>query len=328
MKQLFDISEKLITEQSDEICGWVQLTGKTLHGSICLWLVMNKSSVSCTHVFSDSVLCLGKVNENPHSNIAWEDRLKWFKSSPEYKTLDRIDGEPVEFEWNIFSGFNTLQLSQEVKRLLLRLAETPENFKGRIIFMSMFNDISWWSKDNKKECESSAQLVSLYAKRCSAGQWSFLGPGSEKKWYSFSEDSLQGEWDKMAEKMMVTLAESGHPVFRATSPLSRGVLKSKGGGKLSIQYCADFETIETVFRTTLSVNQSRKLVFTQQSQKDTENELKSYHNKTEWANFVLMQASWLQVKSDRHSWRKTLKNSHNSQIQWLVLSTLCQETKV
>ena len=70
-----------------------------------------------------------------------------------------------------------------------------------------------------------------------------------------SEDSPQGEWDKMAEKMMVTLAESGHPVFRATSPLSRGVLKSKGGGKLSIHYCADQESITTVFRTITSVNQ-------------------------------------------------------------------------
>ena len=102
-----------------------------------------------------------------------------------------------------------------------------ENFTGRIIFMSMFNDISWRSRDNMKECESNAQLVSLLAKRFGAGQWSFLGPGSEKKWYSISEDSPQGEWDKMAEKMMVTHAESGHPVFRATSPLSRGTLKKQ-----------------------------------------------------------------------------------------------------
>ena len=59
----------------------------------------------------------------------------------------------------------------------------------------------------------------------------------------------------MAELMMFKLAESGHPVFRATSPLSRGQLKSKGGAKLSIHYCADLETIETVFRTITSVNQ-------------------------------------------------------------------------
>ena len=76
-----------------------------------------------------------------------------------------------------------------------------------------------------------------------------------EKWYSISEDSPQGEWDNIAEKMMVTLAESGHPVFRATSPLSRGVLKSKGGGKLSMHYCADQETIKTVVRTITSVNQ-------------------------------------------------------------------------
>ena len=54
---------------------------------------------------------------------------------------------------------------------------------------------------------------------------------------------------------MIKFAESRHPVFRSTSPLSRGVLKSKGGGKLSIHYCADPATIETVFRTILSVNQ-------------------------------------------------------------------------
>ena len=113
--------------------------------------------------------------------------------------------------------------------------------------MSMFNDISWGSRDKEKECESNAQLVSLYAKRFGIGQWSFLGPCSKKKWYSISEESPQGGWDRLAEKMMVTLAESGHPVFRATSPLSRGVLKSKGGGKLSIHYCADLDTIKMFF---------------------------------------------------------------------------------
>ena len=121
--------------------------------------------------------------------------------------------------------------------------------------MSMFNDISWGSKDNKIECESNAQLVSLYAKRFGAGQRAFLGFGSEKKRYSISEDSPQGEWDRVAEQMMIKFAESRHPIFRSTSPLSRGVLKSKGAGKLSIHYCADPGTIETVFRTIISVNQ-------------------------------------------------------------------------
>ena len=54
---------------------------------------------------------------------------------------------------------------------------------------------------------------------------------------------------------MIKFRESGHPVFRATSPLSRGQLKSKGGGKLSIHCCAHLETIGTNFRTITSVNQ-------------------------------------------------------------------------
>ena len=244
MKQMFDIFAKLVSEQ-DEIYGvktidWENSSWKYL-SLIADEQVINLQRTK-VYVFSDSVLCLGKMNENPQSNCAWEDKLMWFKSSPEYRTWDKIDGVPVDFEW-------------KVQELLLRLNETPENLTGRIIFMSMFNDISWGSKDNKIECESNAQLVSLFTRRFGAGQWSFLGPGSEKKWYSISEDSPQGEWDKMAEKMMVTLAESGHPIFRATSPLSRGQLESKGGGKLSIHYCADQDTITTVFRTSTSVNQ-------------------------------------------------------------------------
>ena len=111
----------------------------------------------------------------------------------------------------------------KVQELLSRLSVTPEKITGRIIFMSMFNDISWGSKDNKKECESNAQLVSLYAKRFGAGQWSFLGPGSEKKWYSTHVDRPQGEWDSVAELMMIKFSESGHrfSVLRVHCPEER-----------------------------------------------------------------------------------------------------------
>ena len=222
MKEMFDISEKLITEQSDEIYGvntlnWCDSAWKHLS------LIGGEEVVSLSrakvYVFSDSVLCFGKMNENPQSNIAWEDRLMWFKSSAEYRALDRIDGEPIEFKWNIFPEFTTLQLCYKVQEFISKLSKQPEDFTGRSIFMSMFNDISWRSKENKQECESSAQLVSIHAKRLSPGRWSFLGPGSEKKWYSISEDSPQGEWDKMAEKMMVTLAGSGHPSLSSHEPI-------------------------------------------------------------------------------------------------------------
>ena len=52
MRQMFDRSEKLISEQSDEIYGVKQLPGNILHGSIDPWLVMKKSSVSRTPRFT------------------------------------------------------------------------------------------------------------------------------------------------------------------------------------------------------------------------------------------------------------------------------------
>ena len=55
--------------------------------------------------------------------------------------------------------------------------------------------------------------------------------------------------------MLLEFAESGCPIFRATTPLSRGKLKSKGHGKLSIHFAADQETIETIFRLIVSANQ-------------------------------------------------------------------------
>ena len=86
-------------------------------------------------------------------------------------------------------------------------------------------------------------------------QSSFIDPGSEKKWYSGEENSPQGAWDHIADEMLLEFAESGHPIFRATTPLSRGTLKSKGHGKLSIHFTADYPTIETIFRIIISVNQ-------------------------------------------------------------------------
>ena len=102
--------------------------------------------------------------------------------------------------------------------------------------------------------QKNADYMKTFARRFGIGQWSFIGPGSEKKWFP-SENSQQGAWDNVAEQMLLEFAESGHPIFRATTPLSRGILKSKGRGKLSIHFAADGDTIDTIYRIILSVNQ-------------------------------------------------------------------------
>ena len=104
LMNMFEISEQLILEQSDEIFGVSQISWENSPWKQ-LSLVGDEEVVSLLHtmvyVFSDFVLCLGKIHENPRANTAWEERLAWFKSSPEYRILDTIDGEPMEFEWNV-----------------------------------------------------------------------------------------------------------------------------------------------------------------------------------------------------------------------------------
>ena len=207
MKQMFDISEKLTSERSDEIYGV-----KTSIWEDSLWkylpLIGDEQVTSLQR--TKHIVCRVLERRTRTLNQILHGKTDWRGSKvlQNTETLDLIDGEPMDFEWNIFPGFTALQLSHKAQEPLLRLNETPENFTGRIFFMSMFKDISWGSKDNEKDCKSNAQLVSLFAKRCGAGQWSFLGLGSERKWYILSVQTvhnvngteLQNTWCWLSQK--------------------------------------------------------------------------------------------------------------------------------
>ena len=252
LKQMFDVTTQLVKNQ-EEING----LDKILYGKNSwtrLSLIDDEMVRTKFHVFSDSVLCLGKVLQHPESNEAWKNRIARVRTERNYRDYDAITGESTEFEWNIIPGFTTLQLCDKINDFLSNLGQTPATLTGRILFVSMFNDVSCEGKGNKDECLKNAETVKVLARRFGVGQWSFIGPGSEKKWYS-SENSLQGAWDNIAEQMLLEFAESGHPIFRATTPLSRGQLKSKRRRKLSAHFAADVDTIDTIYRIILSVNQ-------------------------------------------------------------------------
>ena len=89
LKQMFDISTRLVSEQ-DEISG-VETIGWENHSRKYLSLIGDERVINLqrtkVYVFSDSVLCLGKIFENPQSNDAWEQRLGWLKSSSKLQKL-------------------------------------------------------------------------------------------------------------------------------------------------------------------------------------------------------------------------------------------------
>ena len=107
-------------------------------------------------------------------------------------------------------------------------------------------------KGNTERCEYDSLTVANYARRFPRGRWSFLGHGSEKKWYGTHSEKPDGAWDKTAEQMMMNFAETSHPIFRASSAFERGEAKWKGK---SIHFNGSEENIEYILRTIISPNQ-------------------------------------------------------------------------
>ena len=205
LKKVFDISEKLVSEQEEN--NNVNKIYWKNHSWKHLSLIGDETVINLqrakVYVFSDSVLCLGRILQHPDSNEALKNRTAGVKAEKSYRDYDAINGESTEFEWNIFPGFTTLQLCGKGNDLLSDLGETPKTFTRRILFMSMFNDLSCDGKGNEEECVANSKVVSILAKKFGIGQWSFIGPGSEKKWFSMKETSPQEIWDHIAEKMLV-----------------------------------------------------------------------------------------------------------------------------
>ena len=167
LKRMFEISEQLILEQSDEIFGVSQVSWESSPWKQ-LSLVNDEEVISLSHakvyVFSDSVLCLGKGESDPNFNcclgttVGMVQRFITIQNTGQNRR--RTDGIPVEY----FPGSTTLELVREVQKFMSQMGE-PEQFTRRIIFMSMFNDIIWRKKDNETECIANSTLVSLFAKR-------------------------------------------------------------------------------------------------------------------------------------------------------------------
>ena len=138
LKQMFDVTAQMVHNEEEIYCldkiiyqknSWTRLS---LIGDEA---IINLQSTK-VYVFSDSVLCLGKVLQHPECNEAWKNRDAGVRAERSYRDYDAVNGESTEFEWNIFQGFTTLQLSDKISDLLSSMGQTPETFTRRILFKS------------------------------------------------------------------------------------------------------------------------------------------------------------------------------------------------
>ena len=94
LKQMFDTSAKLVSEQ-DEIFK-VEAIPWEKHSWKYLSLIGDETIINLqrakVYVFSDSVLCLGTVHQHPKSNESWKDRIGSMTTSQSYRYYDGISG--------------------------------------------------------------------------------------------------------------------------------------------------------------------------------------------------------------------------------------------
>ena len=107
----------------------------------------------------------------------------------------------------------------------------------------MFNDSVWTRIGNSLHCIVNSKEARDYAKRFRRGHWSFFGLGDEENGMGTYCHKPEGKWENEADQMIKDFAESGHPIFRGTSALNRGILKRKGG-RNAIHSSAKARTIE------------------------------------------------------------------------------------
>ena len=124
LKQMFDVTAQMIHNEEEIYCldkivyqnSWTQLS--LINDRVIISLQSTK-----VYVFSDTVLCLGKVLQHPECNEAWKNRVAGVRAERSYRDFDAINGESTEFEWNIFPGFATLQLCDKISNLHLSQEE-------------------------------------------------------------------------------------------------------------------------------------------------------------------------------------------------------------
>ena len=209
---------------------------------------------------------------------------------------------------------------------------------------------SHWISRQWTGIQSNANFVSISARR-----WSSWDVDQKSSSILLMMADHKGDCDRAAELMMLKFGESGHQSsdpqvhhleedskakvvdnYQYTSALMVGRLKVS-------DLCEEYTSFHVrTGRPVMNWQNDRTHCLCQQVRwwkhlhfwpmilhkkiycKSTKNKWKGDHNKIVWLRFALMQDSWQPLASDRN----TLKNSHNLQSQWQVVSTLYQDEKL
>ena len=124
----------------------------------------------------------------------------------------------MDLELHVCLGDTSGRLWQKLQAFMSETGHETESFSDRIIFASIFNDMTnWETRKAQDTCRAQAEEVATFAARFRPGYGCFCGPGSEKTRKECHErpshQFSNNEWDAFALRMIGELSISKHPVF-------------------------------------------------------------------------------------------------------------------
>ena len=157
---------------------WSRLTVVLRAGRGRLWHMIKWNAGQRKKYESSHILyyVLGECLSKTEAKARWSNQVEEFQMYYTVEEFLGIDGEAIEFEWNVLPGVTTLQILQRIQNDLQSKNIEPEQLPDRIIFMSIFKDIDWTKRNVEETCASNSKKVKLHAQRFPQGHWTFIGP--------------------------------------------------------------------------------------------------------------------------------------------------------
>ena len=189
----------------------------------------------------------GKVHRHPDAMVKWKEQLQFFLWTNEYRELFGIDGEPCEFEWNLFSRHTTVEILRQIQTRTTVRKTRPEEFEDRIILMSMFNDIAWTKNGNYNEC---FLILKWYQTTQGNVRWDI---GLSRSWWRTEmvwNANLQS-WRSRSHGLQFPWQRTS--ILQSFQCVGSRILEK--GGEYTTHFRADPSNAELLFRTNCSANQ-------------------------------------------------------------------------
>ena len=208
-----------------------------------------------------------KPEYSPCQYCAWEESVKiplahgrkkidWFLYSSQCRESDRIDGEPMEFEWKISQDSLHCRFSQRYRTWWLKhnvyLGNSQEGSSSCQCTATLYGE--------KKELKTCVLRIPKSCQNMQEDSRTYIGRffrldqkrnGTEPTRTSRMENGIESLRTWCSTSVKVDIPYSVDPVLWNEEIWK----KKKGKGQLSKHFCGDDYTAELVLRTIISVNQ-------------------------------------------------------------------------